>query len=226
MSSSAIACAIDKATHRVRLLDHPYYQAWQNVELRRQDLEDYAQQYRHFERCLPGALSGVASKIELDEPRGMVEDNLADELSNPRSHLELFDDFAAAVGAVDHAVPSGATRRLIGLYEEATDRGPVAALAVIAAYETQAAEIAATKAASLSHHYAVDAAGTEFWKVHATLERQHSDWTVNALECLGAPPRDVELWAGRSARLWWSFLDERDAARTGWISSGEAGTPS
>jgi pyrroloquinoline-quinone synthase len=225
MSRSAIAFAIERSTAGILLLDHPYYQAWQNGQLRSQDLHDYAQQYRHFERYLPAVLSGTASRMEPGEPRAMVEDNLADELSNPRPHLELFDDFGAAVGVEDHATPSNATRRLVELYAEATRRGPVPALAVIAAYETQAADVAATKAASLSQHYAVHAAGAEFWKVHAAMERHHSAWTVKALECLGAPPRQVELWSSRSARSWWMFLNERNAASTtGWVGCRRANT--
>jgi pyrroloquinoline quinone (PQQ) biosynthesis protein C len=89
----------------------------------------------------------------------------------------------------------------------------VAALAVIGAYEVQAAEIAASKAASLRTHYHLDAAGTQFWDVHALLEGSHANWTAKALEELGPATEEVNRHAAASAAAWWAFLDEREAVR-------------
>ncbi len=213
MSPSATLSVIERATAGRRLLCHPYYRAWQHGELTRDDLRGYAQQYRHFEMCLPVVLGEAASKMTLTEARRMVEANLADELSSPRSHLELFDDFAAALGAAGHVDPTYATHDLVRLYGEAAEAGPAPALAVIAAYETQASDIAATKAASLSQHYGLDGRDTEFWRIHAVAEQDHSEWTTTALELLGASADVVELWAARSAGSWWTFLDERELER-------------
>ena len=41
---------------------------------------------------------------------------------------------------------------------------------MLAAYETQAAAVAATKAAGLRRHYGIDGPGVAFWDVHADLE--------------------------------------------------------
>lgn len=211
--SSAIDNAIKASTSGLRLLDHPYYRAWQNGELREQDLTSYAQQYRHFERCLPEVLSRAAGHTSEEGPRRLMEANLEDEMTNPRPHLEMFDDFGRAVGATGEVTSSGATSELVGLYQEAAGQGPIPLLAVVAAYEAQAAEIAATKAAALSLHYGLGPVGTEFWAVHASVEEQHSAWTVEALEALDAPAEQVTYWAEQSARAWWSFLDEREADR-------------
>lgn len=177
------------------------------------DLGSYAQQYRHFERCLPEVLASVADGMEPGETRGLVEANLEDELTNPRPHLELFDDFSGAVGGGEPADCTSATAELVRIYEDAARRGPTALLAVVAAYEVQAAEIAATKAASLSGHYGLDGVATRFWAVHAVAEVQHSAWTVEALHALGSPVHEVTAWATRSAEAWWRFLDERNADR-------------
>lgn len=177
------------------------------------DLKSYAEQYGHFERCLPQVLSHAAAQLEQGEPRRLVEANLEDELSKPRPHIELLSNFGAAVGAVDPADSTKATSELVDLYGDAARRGPVPLLAVVAAYETQAAEVAATKATALALHYDLDQAGTEFWTVHSTVEQQHSAWTVEALESLNAAPGEVGSWASRSAHAWWYFLDEREAFR-------------
>ena len=211
--SSAITHAIYASISGLRLLDHPYYGAWENGQLQPQDLRSYAEQYRHFERCLPEVLSDAAAKMGQGDPRRLVEANLEDEMTNPRPHLELFDNFSKAVGAVDQVGPTKATSELVGLYKEAAEHGPIPLLAVVAAYEVQGAEIAATKAAALSLHYDLGEDGTDFWAVHATVEQQHSAWTVEALEALSAPSDEVSRWAARSARAWWQFLDERQAVR-------------
>jgi pyrroloquinoline quinone (PQQ) biosynthesis protein C len=87
----------------------------------------------------------------------------------------------------------------------------VAALAGLAAYETQASAIASTKAEGLRRRYGVDAAGTEFWDVHAAMDEDHGDWAIEALLVLGAEPSDVATSARRGADAWWAFLDERES---------------
>jgi pyrroloquinoline-quinone synthase len=204
---------IGQAANQSRLLDHPFYRAWLAGELTKRDLADYAAQYRHIEQILPATLEAIAAKLPTGHARRLVEANLADEQSRPRPHLELLDDFAAAVGAEATSTPSRGTAHLITTYQNAAQAGPVAALAVIGAYEVQAAEIAATKAASLCSQYHLDSAGTQFWDVHAQLEDSHANWTVEALEELNPPHEDVDRHATASAAAWWIFLDDREAAR-------------
>jgi len=213
MSPSPIVSAVESAASGHRLLDHPYYRAWQDGELTADDLRRYAEQYRSFERCLPEVLSEAAVRTAPGRARDLIEANLLDEISNPRPHIDLFDDFAAVVGAADHAEPTEATAELIGVYREAAAEGPVSLLAVVAAYESQAAGIASTKASALAAHYGFDDKGVAFWAIHAEVEDRHAAWTVDALESLGAAPADVDRWASRSARAWWGFLDEREASR-------------
>jgi len=207
-----LAAAFDQAIWGRRLLDHPYYQRWQEGLLTLGDLAAYAEQYRHVERCLPGVLSATAERLGAGPARRLVEDNLRDERSRPQPHVELFEGFAAAVGAGQEAGATGATRELVDLYHRAASSDPVAALAVIGAYELQAAEVAATKAESLRVHYRLSAEGTEFWDVHAELEQGHAAWTLDALRMLAPSPATVREFAATSADSWWAFLDERETS--------------
>jgi pyrroloquinoline-quinone synthase len=202
-----------RAAHERRLLDHPFYLAWLAGELTRSDLADYAAQYRHVEQILLATLEATAAKLPAGHARRLVEANLADELSRPRPHLELLDDFAAAVGADTSNLPSPATTRLVATYQDAAQEGPVAALAVVGAYEVQAAEVAATKATSLRSRYHLDSTGCRFWDVHAGLEDSHASWTAEAIEELSPGHRYVSRHAAASAAGWWAFLEEREAAR-------------
>ena len=80
---------------------------------------------------------------------------------------------------------------------------------MLAAYETQAAAVAATKAAGLRRHYGIDGPGVAFWDVHADLEADHADWTASALAATAASPAQVTSAAADGARAWSQFLDER-----------------
>jgi pyrroloquinoline-quinone synthase len=204
---------LDHAATQRRLLDHPFYRAWQDGELTGNDLADYATQYRHVEQILPATLEATAAQLPVGHARRLVEGNLADELSRPRPHVELLDDFASAVGADTASPPSPATAQLIATYQNAVPAGPVATLAVVGAYEVQAAEVAATKAQSLRSHYRLDSTGTRFWDVHAQLEGSHANWTAEAIEELSPTLEDVSRFAAASATAWWAFLDEREASR-------------
>jgi pyrroloquinoline-quinone synthase len=210
MPPSEAAIAVDDVLDGLRLLDHPFYRKWQEGQLSRKELGAYAEQYRCFERYLPEALEAVAGHMSEGPARDLVSSNLDDERSRPEPHVQLFESFAAAVGAESSAAPTDATSRLLELYRDAVEEGPVPALAVIAAYEVQAGDVAATKADSLSCRYGLGADAIRFWAVHSEMESSHAAWTTAALDLLDADATTVSEWSGRSARAWWAFLDERN----------------
>jgi pyrroloquinoline-quinone synthase len=193
-----------------QLLTHAFYQRWSAGTLAGAELMAYAQQYRHFERALPGVL---AATLEAPLPKragDLLAANLADETGAEGgvAHLELFDRFAAAVGAED-ADATPATRRLVAAYE--TVASPVDALGVLVAYEIQAADIAASKAAGLAQ-YGVTGADAEFWTEHAEVDVEHRQWALEALhELAGGSIDAASPGLRRGADAWWAFLDEREA---------------
>jgi pyrroloquinoline quinone (PQQ) biosynthesis protein C len=173
----------------------------------------YSAQYRHFEALLPSLLSDLSQQLTAAgsaQAAGIVSTNLDDELGNPRPHLDLFDNFVAAVGGT-RAEPTPATDTLTSTYADLVTEGAIAGLAGLAAYETQASAIAGSKADGLRLHYGIDDDGTAFWDVHARMEADHGDWIVDALALLEARPGEVEAAARRGADAWWAFLDDREA---------------
>ena len=214
MPSNDLIAAFDLAISGRRLLEHPFYVRWQDGLLTLSDLGDYAEQYRHFETCLPGVLAGTAESLPEGTARDQVQENLRDERSRPRAHAEIFEGFASAVGAKNKADATDATRDLVSLYQTAASSDPVAALSVIGAYEIQAARVALTKGESLRTHYGLNSNETEFWDIHAELEQSHAAWTIEALHALGADCETVQKFATDSSEAWWSFLDERDGAHS------------
>lgn len=192
------------------LLTHPFYRRWEAGTLADGELAAYAEQYRHIEQALPVTLAAVAAGLPQGPARRLVEENLADELGVPAPHAALFESFAGAAGAQPAVAASAATAALLAAVRTAAASDPVAALAMVAAYEVQAADIAASKSDGLRRHYGMDAAGTQFWDVHATQEVAHADWSVDALAALDADVLVVRTAAQVAAEAWWNFLSERE----------------
>jgi pyrroloquinoline-quinone synthase len=212
METTEIAHVIATATAGRRLLDHPFYRRWEFGELSVSELRSYAAQYRHFEAMLPGFLADLGGALAEGPARDAVMSNLADELGDPVPHLDLFDRFADALGAC-HEAARPATTALTDAYSRALAAGPKAALAGLVAYEHQAPEVAASKADGLRAHYGLDDRAVAFWDHHATVDRAHARWTIDALAALDAHDTEVHVHCASVAEAWWAFLDEREAAR-------------
>ena len=210
MNADDLRAAIDTELDGRRLLSHPFYQRWEAGLLRRSELAEYAAQYGHFEAALPTVLRATLEALDPESSAaGLIRQNLADEEGNPVPHVQLFAAFAESVGA--HATPpTDATRRLLDTYGRLVADGSAHGLAALVAYEIQAPEIAATKAAGLRAHYALDSRATEFWDVHADMDSGHADWAVEALA--QDPDAEAAIPAVRAAAdAWWAFLDERES---------------
>ncbi|MHB1846415.1 MAG: TenA family transcriptional regulator [Deltaproteobacteria bacterium] len=196
-----------------RLLAHPFYRRWTAGEVSREELSHYAAQYRHFERGIPPLLQGIAERASAPGLRGQALQNLRDETGPGPSHLELFEEFAGALGASAEAEPSPAMARLLEVYRAALEAGPAAGFAALWAYEAQSPEVSAEKARGLRDCYGLPEAALTFWETHATLDVDHARWAVDAVADAVATPDEASHWAHESASAWWGFLDEREALR-------------
>jgi pyrroloquinoline-quinone synthase len=181
--------AVDTIIQERRLLTHPFYVRWQEGGLSGDGLRDYAVQYYAVETSLVGLTRG-------------------DEWAGEEEHPRLWLRFAEALG-LDAADVLGAERRpatraLVDTNERlsATEAGRVGALY---AYESQAAEIASTKASSLIEHYGVSS-GLDFFDVHSALEDTHAAAGRRAMAELedGAVADAVR----RAVTAHWAFLDQ------------------
>jgi pyrroloquinoline-quinone synthase len=193
-----------------RLLDHPFYRRWEAGEVSMPELAAYAAQYRYFEGYLPGFLSGLTAVVADGPARQLVAANLADEQGDPVPHTELFEQFAVAVAAGTDAA-SPATVGLLATYDDLLGEGPTAGLAGFLAYESQAAEIARSKAEGLRRHYQLDDSAVRFWDHHAQVDVRHHVWAREALAASVDDDAAVESGLRRAANAWWAFLDERQA---------------
>lgn len=211
MNADQLRAALDAALADRHLLRHPFYLRWEAGTLRRGELGAYAAQYRYFETALPGLLRGLLNRLEPGAASNLVSQNLADEEGNPEPHVAAFARFADAVGA-DSAPATVGTERLLDTYASLTASSGAEGLAAVVAYEMQAPAIASSKASGLRRHYGIDATGTYFWDIHATMDVDHAQWGIEALAAIDIPERQVVSAARAAADAWWAFLDDRELA--------------
>jgi pyrroloquinoline quinone (PQQ) biosynthesis protein C len=190
------------------LLSHPFYLRWETGDVSLDELQHYAEQYRHFEEMLPEFLRRLADELPVGVARDSVLKNLADEIAAP-SHLDLFQGFASFYGAADQPM-TPAMHHLVNAYFELLTEGPAAALAGLWAYESQGAGIADSKAEGLATFYGADRVALAFWLAHGSIEGDHAAWTLEALESLESDEDVVRRATRVIADAWWAFLDERE----------------
>lgn len=219
--------ALDARVARYDLLQHPFYQAWSNGELTREELRNYAAEYWHHVSAFPTYLSALHARLSDAPLRRTVLENLADEEGLPggRPHSDLWMDFATGMGAAPAAVRSRAlqaeTAALIGHFRTTVQtESAAAALAALYAYESRVPAIARTKAEGLKQHYAADAATARYFTLHQTADVHHASVWRSAMEAeLAAHPEQTAAAldaAERTAAALWSTLDgiERQRQQT------------
>ena len=211
----------DRIQHNIepiRLLDHPFYQAWVAGELSQSDLRHYAKAYFAHVLAFPRYVSGVHAQCEDFESRRQLLANLIDEEAGEEHHPELWLRFAEGLGESRDAVEAhedDATAELVSKFLARTRSSYAEGLGALYAYESQIPDVAVTKIESLRNTYNVtDERTLAFFDVHAETDVFHTRAITDQLD--GLSEEDAELAeqsAGECAQGLWDFLSVLDARR-------------
>lgn len=215
MNSTAVLAELDSLIANRSILDHPFYRAWTEGRLSGDQLATYARYYYPHVAAFPGYLEAAIATSTDPAVRAELEDNLREELSQPKPHAELWLDFARGcgldAGAVEAAEAAPRAAATVEAFRCLAGRSSAAALAALYAYESQQPEVAATKAAGLAEHYGVaDGESLAYFTVHAEADVRHRDGERRALgRCLdqGAAPEEVLGAASAALDAYWNLLD-------------------
>jgi pyrroloquinoline-quinone synthase len=180
MSNAQLLERLDAVIAEKSLLHHPFYQAWQEGNLTRGELQLYASQYYRHVEAFPKHLRVLAARTH-GPLRETILENLAEEENPKQPHPKLWREFAAAVGVDEDdicncpALPG--TQAVVGTFREICGDRPVAeAVAALYAYESQVPEIAATKIDGLKRFYGVDQPeALAYFTVHETADKLHRE---------------------------------------------------
>ena len=182
---------IDEARAHWNVLDHPFYARWERGELSRDELAFYAGEYRHAVVALADAAAAAG------DPEHAAEES---------AHIDLWDDFAAALDAPLDREPTAETS---GCAEAWRPDDPLEARAVLYAVESGQPDISRTKLTGLTEHYGFQTGkGTAYFELHAERDHEHAAQSRAALEGASAPDADRLVAAAEAALEGnWRLLD-------------------
>jgi pyrroloquinoline-quinone synthase len=197
---------LDAARMRINVLEHPFYERWNAGELEPAELGFYAGEYRHAVVALADASHLAAAKAG-SRHAAALDRHAAEETS----HIELWDDFARAVGA-----PQDPCREPLVQARECALSWTAGAdllehLAVLYTVEASQPAISTTKLHGLTTHYGVasDSAGLRYFKLHATLDVEHARQARELISELAKDSDAERMLARAEAALHgnWTLLD-------------------
>jgi pyrroloquinoline-quinone synthase len=208
--------ALDQVIDRHAMLKHPFYKAWNEGELSKEMLAEYAKQYYAHVRMFPRYVSAVHSRCEDQTSRRLLLENLIEEEQGENNHPELWLRFAEALGLQRDAAKTASllpsTRESVSTINSLTQgKDFVGGVAALYAYESQIPEVARTKREGLKKFYGIaDARSVSFFTVHekADLLHRRAERDILARHCVSRQSQNRALKAAeKSANALWHFLD-------------------
>lgn len=202
------------------ILNHPFYQKWNEGKLSLDELKNYAKQYYSFVEHFPMFVSSVHSNCTDPEVRTMILENLADEegyKTNVSDHPTLWLNFCKSLGLDESEVLNNrmvvpeVQNMIDGFYKLCRSEDFKAGLAALLAYEFQIPEVSRVKIEGLKKFYGIDSPGAlEFFTVHEQADIYHSRDEMEAIinSCKTAEEQKKVLDVIRqSTALYWQMLD-------------------
>jgi pyrroloquinoline-quinone synthase len=211
---------LQSIVNQKHLLTHPFYIAWTEGKLTREQLKHYAVQYFENVLAFPTYVSGVhfntpavGTSIAL---RQQVLENLIEEERGTQNHPALWERFANSLGATEDdltkTIPLPTTENLISTFRQLCVTSPFyAGLAALYVYESQIPAIATTKIDGLQRFYGVTNPDEyRFFSVHQAADQAHSETALKIIEeYADTPEKEAEVLsvAASAADALWQFLD-------------------
>jgi pyrroloquinoline-quinone synthase len=192
------------------LLQHSFYQRWTAGELSMSELQDYACQYGFVVAAMPRWLAATAATTADD--RAGLEQHSREEAP----HVDLWHDFARAVGVTDadlaSPAPNPATRALLDLGDDLVARGMGAA--AVWALEVQTPRVSVQKLAGLGQYGVEPGAGTRYFEVHQAMDVRHAEELEAVVARTGQPAEAAAAGTAMSEALWGILTSvEKEVAR-------------
>ncbi|MDX2214568.1 MAG: CADD family putative folate metabolism protein [Oculatellaceae cyanobacterium bins.114] len=198
------------------LLTHPFYIAWTEGRLTREQLQHYAEQYFHHVLAFPTYISAIHYNTPHLAVRQELLENLISEEQGEKNHPALWRNFAIALGASAsdlEATPKlESTQALIDTFRQVCLQSPYyAGLAALHVYESQIPDVAKVKIDGLQRFYGMtNPADYEFFSVHEVADVYHAESTLQLIEAHAtteAQQAEVAQAAETAANALWGFLD-------------------
>jgi len=172
------------------LLNHPFYQAWSAGTLPKEALATYAAEWGNFVAQVPQGWAAHGDEAIAAEER---------------THVELWGDFAAALGT---SVTPASIREVASL-NAACDRnfsGIATSIGALYAFEAQQPKTSTSKLDGLKAHYQVGAKGEEYFRIHCDDVQEMEILAQRAEALTPAEQEDAVIACEETAKGLWNAL--------------------
>ncbi|WP_375793780.1 CADD family putative folate metabolism protein [Chlamydia sp. 12-01] len=216
---------LDKNIKEKHMLDHTFYMKWSKGELTKEQLKAYAKDYYLHIKAFPRYLSAVHSRCDNLEARKLLLDNLMDEETGYPNHIDLWKNFAYALGVTEEEleshVPSAAAQKKVDTFLRwCTGDSLSAGVSALYTYESQIPTVAETKISGLKQYFGFTAPEDyEYFTVHQDVDVRHAREERELIETLLNSDCNKVLQASREVcdalyDFLDTFLDEKDTCST------------
>lgn len=196
---------LEEVRGRWNVLEHPFYQRWSQGELTQEELATYVGQYHHAVVALADASLQTAEKAPLE-----LRESLKRHAAEERSHVELWGQFAGAMGGSTADSPTAETAACVEQWVGRGERPFLQRLVTMYAIESGQPAISETKREGLVNHYGfATGPATAYFDLHAELDKEHAAAERALIEPrLTDVDQDELLLAAEGAmRANWELLD-------------------
>ena len=187
MNSTSFVDTVDQKIQDMHLLNHPFYQSWNEGSLSLETIREYSSQYFKHVSAFPRYLSAIHSNCDHIGTRKILLENLNDEEMGPEDHPELWMRFAEGMGntrdEVKNAVLMEETEELVNTFNQLSrSEDYLKGLAALYCYESMQPEISKTKKEGLQNIYGIkDEETLKFFTVHMQADEWHREVIRNLL---------------------------------------------
>ncbi len=190
---------IDQMIQEKHMLSSSFYQAWTQGNLTKSTLQSYAKEYYQHVKAFPTYISSLHSRCDDPKIRRELLTNLMDEEAGSPNHLDLWRNFALAIGVdaedLDTHKPGNFTQELINHFQSScSDESIALGVATLYSYESQIPAICQTKIDGLKKWYGItDPEGYRYFTEHATADIEHSAQEKKLLSHLVQPKEETAV---------------------------------
>ena len=187
MKSTSFVDKVDQKIQDMHLLNHSFYQSWNEGSLSLETIREYSSQYFKHVSAFPRYLSAIHSNCDHIGTRKILLENLNDEEMGPEDHPELWMRFAEGMGntrdEVNNAVLMEETEELVRTFNQLSrSEDYLKGLAALYCYESMQPEISKTKKEGLQNIYGIEDEETlKFFTVHMQADEWHREVIRNLL---------------------------------------------
>ena len=195
------------------LLEHRFYQLWEEGKLSKAALADYTKQYHCFISTLPRFISLVYSKCDNPISRRILLENLIIEGRGRDNKAKFWCNFANKLDVieydVEYAVPNKTTEFILNKYWNLCNTSSASGLGALYAYDYYAPIVTSMQMKSLKENYNIkDKISLEFFKSYQNTNVWDSDKIIALIVKLINEDQVTVFNSAISAhKAMWTFLD-------------------